>query len=158
MANVQKCAMSGIIDSWCIKPWARCSQIKVQIPLWFSSSSIVGSQIVRQDPSRRSLTSIKWVLSRWCSYNMMISTTSLSIYSSISLLSFYLFCWSSQLLRPCTFHVTTFIIMDWAGGLSGVSDELHNIPWVGSTHNLDIQSFSLMRMMLQIHEWSLWGI
>ena len=45
MANVQKCALLGINVSWCIRPWARCFQIKVQIPLWFPSCPIVGPHL-----------------------------------------------------------------------------------------------------------------
>ena len=141
MTNVQKCALLGISDSWCINPWARFSRIKVQIPPWFPPSPIAGSHIVRHDPGRRSPTSFDCVLSRWCSCNMMMSATLPNKYSSRSLLSFHLFCWSSRLLSPCTFHVTIFILMEWGGALPIAHGALHNRSWVGSTHHLDIQSF-----------------
>ena len=93
------------------------------------------------DRDRRSPTSFDYVLLRWCSCNMMMSTTLPNKYSSRSLLSFHLFCWSNRLLSPCTFHVIIFILMEWGERLPIVPGALHNKSWVGSTHHLDIQSF-----------------
>ena len=88
MDNVQKCALPGICGSWCIRPWARCSWINVQIPPWFPSCPIVGSHIVRQDPNQRSLTSFRRPLSKWCSCNMIMSTTPPNKYSPRSPLNY----------------------------------------------------------------------
>ena len=99
MANVQRCALLGISDSWCIKPWARCSRIKVQTPPWFPSSHIACSWIVCHDPGRRSPTSFERVLSRWWSYNMMMSTSPPNINSLKSVLLVWLT--SEPLHIPC---------------------------------------------------------